>query len=77
VTALTRLADAGCTAHEIAAMSGHASLKMVEHYTRAANQAQLARAAVAKENKREHAPVKPMPGFDRSAIKSAKINEAE
>jgi integrase len=46
--ALTRLAEAGCTVHEIAAISGHASLKMVEHYTRAVDQARLAREAIAK-----------------------------
>jgi integrase len=46
--ALTRLADAGCTVHEIAAISGHASLKEVERYTKAADQARLARAAVAR-----------------------------
>jgi len=43
---LTRLADAGCTAHEIAAISGHRTLKEVEHYTRAVDQARLARAAM-------------------------------
>jgi integrase len=43
---LTRLADAGCTAHEIAAISGHATLKEVERYTKAADQTRLARAAM-------------------------------
>jgi integrase len=42
--ALTRLADAGCTAHEIAAISGHKTLSEVERYTKATNQARLARA---------------------------------
>jgi integrase len=46
--ALTRLADAGCTAHEISAISGHKSLKEVERYTRAADQARLARNAMAR-----------------------------
>jgi integrase len=46
--ALTRLADAGCTAHEIAAISGHKSLKEVERYTKAADQARLARNALAR-----------------------------
>jgi integrase len=44
--ALTRLADAGCTVHEIAAISGHKTLKEVERYTKAADQARLARAAM-------------------------------
>jgi len=46
--ALTRLADAGCSAHEIAAISGHKSLKEVERYTQRADQARLARAAMAR-----------------------------
>jgi integrase len=46
--ALTRLADAGCTVHQIAAMSGHANLKEVERYTKAADQARLAREAMTR-----------------------------
>jgi integrase len=45
--ACRRLAEAGCTEHQIAAMSGHLSLSEVQRYTRAANQARMARAAVA------------------------------
>ena len=44
--ALTRLADVGCSVHEIAAISGHKSLKEVERYTKAADQVRLARAAM-------------------------------
>jgi integrase len=44
--ALTRLADAGCTAHQIAAISGHKTLNEVERYTRAADQRRLAREAM-------------------------------
>jgi integrase len=43
-----RLAEAGCTTHEIAAITGHTSLKEVERYTGAADQKRLALAAVAK-----------------------------
>jgi integrase len=58
--ALTRLADAGCSAHEIAAISGHKSLKEVERYTRNADQARLARAAMARTlNETGTAAVKP------------------
>jgi integrase len=46
--ACRRLAEAGCTVHEIAAISGHASLKEVERYTKAADQAKLAQAAMAR-----------------------------
>jgi integrase len=44
--ALTRLADAGASAHEIAAISGHRTLKEIERYTKAADQARLAKAAM-------------------------------
>ena len=43
-----RLAEAGCTAHEIAAWSGHRTLSEVAHYTRTADQAAMARAAAIK-----------------------------
>ena len=43
-----RLAEAGCTAHEIASITGHASLKQIAHYTRAADQGRLASAAMEK-----------------------------
>jgi integrase len=51
--ALTRLADAGCSAHEIAAISGHKSLKEVERYTRNADQARLASQALAAQLRAE------------------------
>lgn len=44
--ALTRLADVGCTVHEIAAISGHKSLAEMERYTKRADQIRLARAAM-------------------------------
>jgi integrase len=44
--ALTRLADAGKTVHQIAAVSGHKTLKEIERYTRAADQRRLAREAL-------------------------------
>lgn len=46
--AAARLAEAGCSTHEIAAITGHASLSMVEHYTRAADQRRRATAAIQK-----------------------------
>jgi integrase len=50
--AARRLAEAGCSAHEIAAITGHRSLKEVERYTLSAEQARLARQAMARqENK--------------------------
>lgn len=50
--AARRLAEAGCTTHEIASITGHRSLKEIERYTRAVAQAALARQAMARqENK--------------------------
>jgi len=48
-----RLAEAGCTPHQIAAITGHQSLKEVERYTRAADQKRLAAAAVVRLSKRD------------------------
>lgn len=44
--AARRLAEAGCTAHQIASVTGHKTLKEVERYTRAAAQKALADAAM-------------------------------
>jgi integrase len=46
--AARRFAEKGCSAHEIAAITGHRTLKEVERYTRSAEQAKLARQAMAK-----------------------------
>jgi len=46
--ACRRLAEAGCTAHEIMAISGHKSLAEVRRYTEAADQVTMARSAAAK-----------------------------
>jgi len=43
-----RLAEIGCSTHEIAAITGHASLGEVERYTKAANRKRLAHSAMAK-----------------------------
>jgi integrase len=44
--ACRRLAEAGCTVHQIAAISGHASLKEVARYTREVDQAAMAKSAI-------------------------------
>jgi len=46
--AAAELADAGCTVHEIAAITGHQSLSMVQLYTRSADQERLASAAIVR-----------------------------
>lgn len=54
-TAAAKLAEAGCTTHEIAAITGHATLEMLQHYTREAEQKTRATAAILKlENAREN-----------------------
>jgi hypothetical protein len=45
---MTRLAHHGSTTKEIAAVSGHKSLKEVENYTAAADQTRLSRSAMAR-----------------------------
>jgi integrase len=43
-----RLAEAGCSEKLIAAISGHRTLRMVQHYTHAADQERMATAAINK-----------------------------
>jgi integrase len=44
--ACRRLAEAGCSANVIASISGHVSLREVQRYTAAADQARMARSAI-------------------------------
>jgi len=46
--AARRLAEVGCTEHEIAAITGHRSLREIVRYTRAVDQERLAEAAIEK-----------------------------
>jgi integrase len=46
--AARRLAEAGCSAHEISAITGHASLREVARYAEAADRRKLAASAMAK-----------------------------
>ena len=46
--AARRLAEAGCAAHEIAAITGHASLREVQRYTKAVDQRRLGISAMNK-----------------------------
>ncbi len=47
-TAAAQLAEAGCDLKEIAAITGHRSLRMLQQYTRGADQKRLASAAILK-----------------------------
>jgi integrase len=49
--AASRLADIGCTPHEIAAITGHASLREIERYTKTADRRRLAASAIDKQVK--------------------------
>src|SRR5262249_41315706 len=48
--AARRLAEAGCSASEIMAITGHKTLAEVERYTRAAEQERLARRAIKRQS---------------------------
>jgi integrase len=64
------LAEAGCTASEIAAISGHATLSEVSRYTKAADQARLGRNAMTKQvNDQATNTVKFATPFDNQAEK--------
>jgi integrase len=45
-TAAQMLAEAGCSVHEIASITGHRSLKEIERYTKGADQKRLGEAAI-------------------------------
>lgn len=69
-----RLAEAGCTAHEIMAVLGHSTLAEAERYTRAADQARLASSAFEKlQGQRENN--KPQPNPERVGKSPAKRGE--
>jgi hypothetical protein len=51
--AARRLAEAGRTEHEIAAVTGHASLREIARYTKAADRQRLARAAMEKTSAKQ------------------------
>ncbi|MCK8784265.1 hypothetical protein M0638_07725 [Roseomonas sp. NAR14] len=45
------MAEAGCSVHEIAAVTGHTTLSEVQRHTKAAEQGRLAEAAIARIGK--------------------------
>jgi enterobacteria phage integrase len=51
--AARRLAEAGCSANEIKAITGHTTLNEVERYTKAAEQKKLAKAAINRLKKHD------------------------
>ncbi|MFN3746470.1 MAG: tyrosine-type recombinase/integrase [Hyphomicrobiaceae bacterium] len=74
--AARRLAEAGCSANEIAAITGHATLAEVSRYTKAAEQLKLAEAAIARL--RDTKPKSGIPnlpeGFGNNAKKLSSIS---
>jgi hypothetical protein len=49
--ACRRVAEAGCTPHQIQSITGHQNLKEIETYTKAVEQASLAKTAMASVTK--------------------------
>ena len=66
--AARRLAEAGCSANEIAAVTGHATLAEVSRYTKAAEQKGLAKAAVERLRQHQVAARSPKPSSPRSKV---------
>jgi integrase len=54
--AARRLAEAGCTSHQIAAITGHRTLGEIERYTKAAEQRTLANSAMAQLQNKDSQP---------------------
>jgi integrase len=54
--ALTRLTNAGCTEHELMAIGGFKSLKMVQRYTKRFDRARLARTGMARLHQSDEIP---------------------
>jgi integrase len=52
--AAAALADAGCSVHEIAAITGHQSLAMVQLYTKSVDQERLASAAIVRLSQQDY-----------------------
>jgi integrase len=75
--AARRLAEAGCSANEIASITGHVSLEEVARYTKAAEQKKLARAAISRLNVRKDVGGIPNLGerFGKNAEKDNEIKE--
>lgn len=57
--AAASLADAGCSTHEIMAITGHTTLSMVQLYTASADQERLARAAIDRLHGAKIQPLQP------------------
>jgi hypothetical protein len=51
---MNRLAEAGCTVHEIASISGHKDLREVQHYTEKFDRERLSRQAMAALTRSNH-----------------------
>jgi integrase len=64
------LAEAGCTAHEIGAITGHASLGELVRYTKAADQRHLAEAAMAKAGTFGRKPPRKVSQTGRKTVKN-------
>ena len=68
--------EAGCSANEIAAITGHATLAEISRYTKAAEQRTLARSAISRlaHNPSVHRVPNPSSQFGTNSEKSNEIN---
>ena len=74
--AAPRLAEAGCSANEIAAITGHATLAEISRYTKAAEQRTLARSAISRlaHNPSVRRVPNPSSQFGKNSEKTNEIN---
>jgi hypothetical protein len=69
--AAARRSEAGCSASEIAAITGHKTLAEVERYTRAADQERLARQAIQRQSENKSG----KPELDKVANNTRKLSK--
>lgn len=70
--AARRMAEGGCTAHQIAAITGHKTLSEVQRYTKAADQIRMAKDAVAHLGRPQSANESVKPAAPKSVKPSAR-----
>lgn len=75
-TAAARLAEAGCTTKQIQAITGHATIREVERYTKSADQQRLARQAMAKLQERAAETAK-VSNLSNRQLRSSKIKRLD
>jgi integrase len=75
-TTATALADAGATDHEIQSITGHATLQMVQRYTKRANQRRLAARAMEKLERGEPDQRRERTGTEQETDKTSRESDS-